>query len=354
MAVIKAELRKPLAKELLEYGINNEVRRYIGKGKKIIPRIIPFVNNNQLDITQAMKIQGIDPGSYSAPATQFNIPAGILCQSGQVTKIPLKTPQDSLYFMHSVRYWASLETADEWPVVAQSATLKKLAYAYDKWNQNSNIGANYMTHITLTGSVAVPADAVTPPATVAAFDTKTLYDGLTFILPLYADDETDPSTADPTGYIQLQIADMAANGSTFNLATMDGSVYNIKFSGEAPVLWPFVNGNLDAIVPMYHFLKVALIATSPKKLNIYGGLANVPRLATELGGIDNQLSSPHVERLYADTLQGYNDGYNQVERTHLFGLDSTITVEIENIKDADLLVNGYIFGYQIYARRNSI
>lgn len=353
---IKGKLKRPLDKQLLDYGIHNELRRYIGKGKRVVPRFIPFINNNQLDITQSLKLQGIDPGDYSSAATQFDVPPGINIASEEVRKIPIKTPQDSLFYMHSVRYWASYSTGQEFPAVAKNASLKVLSSGYDKWRNYLTLTSPLLANIQAQGSVATPSSELIHRYTGQPFG-NAVYNGLTFILPLYADDETNPPTADPIGYIQLQVADLAGDQKSFTMRKMDGTEYFVKFSGLLPVFWHYDLNGTQIQLPMYHRLKVALIANSPKRINIYGGMANVPRVSRQIGAasfIDTKENSPHIERLYASTLQGFNDGYNQVERKHLFGMDSTINVEVENTFTETLLVNGYIFGYQIYSRGMSI
>jgi hypothetical protein len=356
---INPVLRKPLAKELMNYGVQNEVRRYVGKGKMVVPHFIPFVNNKQLDITDALKAQGIDASAYTGTAAQqFDTPAGIEIPSGAVRKIPLKTPQDSLFYMVSVRYWSTINLVDsegdniQFPVVGQNATLKSSYRIYDKWNKTNSTPLNYLTQGTFAGSVATPSARVTPPASISAFDTKTLHNGMVFVLPIYDDDVTDPTTKDPSSYKQVQISNMQNDGSYFDMKDMSGTAYTVKFSGEAPVFWPFQHGNsMAAMLPYHHFLKVALYANSPKKINIYGGFSQVPSLD------DNRQGFDHIERLYASTLQGFNEGYNQMYRNYLFPIDSIINIEIENTflninatGYGKQLVNGYVFGFQIFDR----
>lgn len=366
---IKRKLKKPVSKELLRYGIENEIRRFVGKGKKIVPRLIPFVNNRQLDVTEALIAQGIRPAAYSTPATQFVTPQGLIVDSNSVRKIPLKTPQDSLFYMHSVRYWALHESDDKWPMAGQNATIKNTNYFYDKFNKTTKFPGRFMSSIVCNGTSGVPSSTVNPSPLAGTFDTRVIYNRMLFIMPLYADDVVNPLANDPDtskdstynstivypGYIQLEA--VGVNAASFILRDMSSSVFSVAFSGETPVFWPMAPGGRcsanDPIIPYWHFLKVALIANSPKKINIYGQSANVPAVNDPMSGLpDTQQNFNHIERLYTTTLQGINDGYNQVERKHLFPIDSTINIEIENIFEDELLVNGYVFGYQIFERGN--
>lgn len=205
----------------------------------------------------------------------------------------------------------------------------------------SDNGGKILNPVTYGGTSGAPS----PTLTLTAVDATVIKEGMLITIPVYAPDTVDLLNNAPIGVAQGEISNITA--TTFdliNILNKAGETISITWSGAGPIFWPALMDVNGSQLPYYHFLKVALIANSPKKMNLYGGLANVPSLA------DNRQSHVHVERVYVSTLQGANDGYNQVERKHLFPRDGTINIEVENTFSSTLNVNGYVFGYQIFER----
>jgi hypothetical protein len=343
-------LQKIANDELTKKAIQNEVVRFVGKGKKVIPMILPFVNRKQLDIAKTMELQGEDPANYSSPATQYDLPDSVLVGANEVKKISLRTDKDSLFLMKYLKLNAYYTLSGNFPI-STSTKYNTLGRYYDKWTNSVPTGLP-SANIVTGGTSGTPSEAITPIGG-GNFNTQILFNGLTFIIPLY-DDDSDPTATDPSSgsgqtsedgvkYKQVQIGNMAGDGSTFDLLDMSGNPFQVKWTGNTPVFTPNFGRNHDYILPYYNRLKIALYASSPSARNIYGGLNDTP----EIG--DARPFVNHVERLLPSTLMSYYEN-SQVNREYLFPMDSTINIELENILPEAIKVNGFIFGYKIYER----
>lgn len=287
-----------------EKAIQDELMRHTSPNKRVVPYIIPFVQASNY---------------FGEVDARGRKPRGLLVKAGQVRKVPIIAPRDAVFNMLSIKYdvvstgSANLSTYLGWAqvlVLAGSNVMSAVVADYP-WDQL--FGAGQVT-------VLLPSTDLILP--------HVYYDQVTVRLT-----PTSATTA------TMEVRD--ATGAWVNYVYPGPDTYqDIAITAG----WMFENriDNLETN------LKVSLYAKSPTAHGLYGDSANVPAIMDSDMG--NRVSFPHIERLYANSLQGQLNGKNQIRVDYEFPMDGTITIELQNIGQSDFLVNGIVYGQKIFSR----
>jgi hypothetical protein len=91
-------------------------------------------------------------------------------------------------------------------------------------------------------------------------------------------------------------------------------------------------------IPVYEFCRASLYVRSGQQRSIYGGNQTIRR-----GG----LKTMNEEPVNLTALQGLDDGKCVMRSPYLCARESVVMVKMENWSDAILIVNGYLFGYEV-------
>ncbi len=91
-------------------------------------------------------------------------------------------------------------------------------------------------------------------------------------------------------------------------------------------------------IPVYEFCRASVYVRSGQQRAIYGGAQTERR-----GGVKTMNEEP----VSLTALQGLDDGKCVMRSPYLCAKESVVVVKVENWADVGMIVNGYLFGYEV-------
>lgn len=336
MAVKSKAIKRPTLPKALnpatKRAVVNDFVRKTHPNSQVAPWMIPFTGSNYYGPKD------------SKGRKQHLIPV----RAGQVMKIPILCPEDSLFHMIDIRYMAYQASQVGDIQTTPTNVIRRRGILYDRFRLGGVRSYNDILSQTLGSATITPSGTAVMQSLWRGNSVRNLANR--FIIYDVAKATHAQGVASGLGASKQEVYVDTVNPGTLVLNNMDGTAYSASYTGSVWVEAPEPLRNPDIFEEFTKYLKVALYAKSPGDVGLYGNSANVTGVYDEnpFPGVHVFKAFPHIERLWVHSIQGNRQGRNQVRHEYLFPMDGTILIEIENKSNGVLYVNGVISGYRYY------